>query len=308
MSAVPAIEIVEVGPRDGLQNEKVLVSLADKAELVSRAIRCGARRIEIGSFVNPQKVPQMAGTDELVAMLPRRDDVTYVGLVMNQRGVDRALAAGIDEIGAVCVATDSFAMRNQGQLSDESVAVAMDLVRGATAAGKSGQVTIGAAFGCPFEGEVDQDRVVAMARRLAEANPREIALADTIGVAAPAHVDSLVRRVAEAIGPIPVRVHFHNTRNTGLANAWVAVAAGAKVVDASLGGLGGCPFAPKAAGNVPTEDVVYMFERSGISTGLDLDRLIEATQWFSGVMGGPLRGMVSSAGNFPAVALQEQFR
>jgi hydroxymethylglutaryl-CoA lyase len=306
VSAAPVIEILEVGPRDGLQNEKVLVSLEDKAELIARAIDCGVRRIEVGSFVNPKKVPQMAGTDELVAMLPVRDDVTYVGLVMNQRGVDRALAAGIDEIGAVCVATDSFAMRNQGQLSDESVAVAMDLVRGAMAAGKSGQVTIGAAFGCPFEGEVDQDRIVAMARRLAEANPREIALADTIGVAAPAHVDSLVRRVAEAIGSIPVRVHFHNTRNTGLANAWVAVAAGAKVVDASLGGLGGCPFAPKAAGNVPTEDVVYMFERSGIPTGLDLDRLIEATQWFSGVMGGPLRGMVSSAGNFPAVALQEQ--
>jgi hydroxymethylglutaryl-CoA lyase len=306
VSAAPVIEILEVGPRDGLQNEKVLVSLEDKAELIARAIDCGVRRIEVGSFVNPKKVPQMAGTDELVAMLPVRDDVTYVGLVMNQRGVDRALAAGIDEIGAVCVATDSFAMRNQGQLSDESVAVAMDLVRGAMAAGKSGQVTIGAAFGCPFEGEVDQDRIVAMARRLAEANPREIALADTIGVAAPAHVDSLVRRVAEAIGPIPVRVHFHNTRNTGLANAWVAVAAGARVVDASLGGLGGCPFAPKAAGNVPTEDVVYMFERSGIPTGLDLDRLIEATQWFSGVMGGPLRGMVSSAGNFPAVALQEQ--
>jgi hydroxymethylglutaryl-CoA lyase len=306
VSAAPVIEILEVGPRDGLQNEKVLVSLEDKAELIARAIDCGVRRIEVGSFVNPKKVPQMAGTDELVAMLPVRDDVTYVGLVMNQRGVDRALAAGIDEIGAVCVATDSFAMRNQGQLSDESVAVAMDLVRGAMAAGKSGQVTIGAAFGCPFEGEVDQDRIVAMARRLAEANPREIALADTIGVAAPAHVDSLVRRVAEAIGSIPVRVHFHNTRNTGLANAWVAVAAGARVVDASLGGLGGCPFAPKAAGNVPTEDVVYMFERSGIPTGLDLDRLIEATQWFSGVMGGPLRGMVSSAGNFPAVALQEQ--
>jgi hydroxymethylglutaryl-CoA lyase len=284
-----------------LQNEKLLVSLADKAELVSRAIACGARRIEVGSFVNPQKVPQMAGTDELVAMLPRRDDVTYVGLVMNRRGLDRALAAGIDELGAVCVASDSFAMRNQGQLSDESVDIAAALVRDAIAVGISGQVTIGAAFGCPFEGEVAAERVVAMARRLAEAGPREIALADTIGVATPAQVDHLVRAVAAAIGPIPVRVHFHNTRNTGLANAWVAVAAGATIVDAALGGLGGCPFAPNALGNVPTEDIVYMFERSGVATGLDVDALIGAAQWLSGVMGGPLPGMVSKAGNFPAL-------
>ncbi|WP_232495399.1 hydroxymethylglutaryl-CoA lyase [Novosphingobium kaempferiae] len=297
------IEIVEVAPRDGLQNEKVLVSLEDKAELVSRAIDCGARRIEVGSFVNPKKVPQMAGTDELVGMLPRRDDVTYIGLVMNRRGLDRGLVAGIDEAGAVCVATDTFAMRNQGQTSIESVGVAADIVRAAIEAGKGGQVTIGAAFGCPFEGEVDPAHVVEMARRLAEANPREIALADTIGVAAPAHVDALVRRVVEVIAPIPVRVHFHNTRGTGLANAWVAVAAGATVVDTSLGGLGGCPFAPKATGNVPTEDVVYMFERSGIATGLDLDRLIEASQWLEGVMGNPLRAMVTQAGNFPAVAL-----
>jgi hydroxymethylglutaryl-CoA lyase len=304
--SVSAIEIVEVGPRDGLQNEKTILSLAIKVEFVERSIASGVRRIEVGSFVNPMKVPQMAGTDELVAMLPRRDDVTYIGLVMNRRGLDRALNAGIDEIGAVCVATDTFAMRNQGQQSDESVTVAIDLVREAIAAGRSGQVTIGAAFGCPFEGEVDQDRVATIARRIAEANPREIALADTIGVAVPAHVDSLVRCVAEAIDPIPVRVHFHNTRNTGLANVWVAVGAGAKVVDSSLGGLGGCPFAPKAAGNVPTEDVVYMLERSGVATALDLDRLIDANCWLSGIMGGPLRGMVSHAGNFPTAQLQEQ--
>ncbi|WP_159982533.1 hydroxymethylglutaryl-CoA lyase, partial [Novosphingobium sp. 18050] len=232
------IEIVEVGPRDGLQNEKVLVSLEDKAEMIARSIAFGARRIEVGSFVNPKKVPQMAGTDELVAMLPRRDDVTYIGLVMNQRGLDRALEAGIDEAGAVCVATDTFAMRNQGQTSDQSVMVASGIVRNAIAAGKGGQVTIGAAFGCPFEGEVAHTHVVAMARKLAEASPREIALADTIGVASPGEVDALVRAVVAAVGPIPVRVHFHNTRNTGLANAWIAVAAGARVVDASLGGLG----------------------------------------------------------------------
>lgn len=303
-----SVEIVEVAPRDGLQNEKVLVSLEDKAELVRRAIACGARRIEVGSFVNPKKVPQMAGTDELIGMLPRRDDVIYIGLVMNRRGLDRGLAAGMDEAGAVCVATDSFAMRNQGQTRDESVGVAAVIVREAIAAGKGGQVTIGAAFGCPFEGEVDPAAVVAMARTLAEANPREIALADTIGVAVPGQVASLVSAVAEVIAPIPVRVHLHNTRNTGLANAWVAVAAGASIIDSSLGGLGGCPFAPKATGNVPTEDIVYMFERSGIATGLDLPRLVEASDWLSGVMGGPLRSMVSTAGIFPADSLQESQR
>jgi hydroxymethylglutaryl-CoA lyase len=294
-----SIEIVEVAPRDGLQNEKVLVGLEDKAELVRRAIDAGARRIEVGSFVNPAKVPQMAGTDELIAMLPRRDDVTYIGLLMNQRGLDRAIAAGIDEVGAVCVSTDSFAMRNQGQLSDESVAVAAGLVRAGIAAGKSAQVTIGAAFGCPFEGEVAPERVVEMAKRLAEANPREIALADTIGVATPGEVDRLVRAVAAAIGPIPVRVHLHNTRNTGLANAWAAAAAGARAIDTALGGIGGCPFAPKATGNIPTEDVVYMFERSGLATGLDLDALIAGAEWLAGVMGSTLPGMVSRAGNFP---------
>ncbi|MGC4251964.1 MAG: hydroxymethylglutaryl-CoA lyase [Sphingobium sp.] len=297
------IEIVEVAPRDGLQNEKMLVSLENKAELIARAIGCGVRRIEVGSFVNPKKVPQMAGTDELVTMLPAHDDVTYIGLVMNWRGLDRGLVAGIDEVGAVCVATDTFAMRNQGQTSMESAGIATDIVRAAIEAGKSGQVTIGAAFGCPFEGEVDPARVVEMVRQLAEANPREIALADTIGVAAPAQVDALVRQVVEVIAPIPVRVHFHNTRGVGLANAWTAVAAGATVIDTSLGGLGGCPFAPKATGNVPTEDVVYMLERSGITTGLDLDRLIEASYWLEGVMGNPLRAMVTQAGNFPAVAL-----
>jgi len=231
--------------------------------------------------------------------------VTYIGLVLNRRGLDRALAAGVDEAGAVCIASDTFALRNQGQTSDESVRIAAGIVEAAKAAGRSAQVTIGAAFGCPFEGEVAPDRVVAMARRLAEAAPREIALADTIGVAGPGQVQALVSAVAAAVAPIPVRVHFHNTRNTGIANAWVAAGAGARVVDSALGGLGGCPFAPGAAGNVATEDIVYMFERSGVATGLDLDALIAASRWFAGVMGGPLPSMVTRAGNFPAAISQE---
>ena len=298
-----AIEFVEVGPRDGLQNEKTLISTADKIELIRRSIAAGARRIEVTSFVNPKKVPQLADAEALCAALPEHDNVTYIGLVMNQRGADRALATGrIDQLGAVCVATDSFAMANQGQTSDESVAAAQAIIAAAKAAGRSGQATIAAAFGCPFEGEVPEDRVVAMAMRLAEASPVEIALADTIGVADPAHVARLVARVRQAINPLPVRVHFHNTRNTGLANVWVAVEAGASVVDASLGGLGGCPFAPGAAGNVPSEDVVYMLGRAGVATGMDLAAMIEASQWLAGVMGRKLPGMVAQAPVFPKAA------
>jgi hydroxymethylglutaryl-CoA lyase len=298
-----AIEFVEVGPRDGLQNEKVLISTEDKLELVRRSIAAGARRIEVTSFVNPKKVPQMADAEAVCAGLPSRDDVTYIGLVMNQRGAERALATGrINQLGAVSVATDSFAMANQGQTSDESIAAAQAIVATAQAAGRSGQATISGAFGCPFDGEVSEDRVTFMAEQIALASPAEIALADTIGVADPAHVARLVARVRQAISPIPVRVHFHNTRNTGLANVWAAVEAGASVVDAALGGLGGCPFAPGAAGNVPSEDVVYMLERAGVATGMDLGTMIEASQWLAAVMGRKLPGMVAVAPRFPKAA------
>lgn len=303
-SPAPAgIEFVEVGPRDGLQNEKALIATADKLALINHAIAAGARRIEVTSFVNPKKVPQMADADDVCAGLPDRDDVTYIGLVMNLRGAERALATGrINQLGAVCVATDRFAMANQGQTSDESVDAAKAIVALARQHGRTAQVTIGAAFGCPFEGEVSEDRVVKMAVRLAEAGPVEVALADTIGVGNPAHVARLVERIRQAINPLPVRVHFHNTRNTGLANVWAAVLAGATVIDGSLGGLGGCPFAPGAAGNVPSEDVVYMLERAGIATGMDLARMIEASRWLAGVMDRKLPGMVAQAPVFPKIA------
>lgn len=303
-SPAPAgVEFVEVGPRDGLQNEKALIATADKLALINHAIAAGARRIEVTSFVNPKKVPQMADADDVCAGLPDRDDVTYIGLVMNLRGAERALATGrIDQLGAVCVATDRFAMANQGQTSDESVDAAKAIVALAREHGRTAQVTIGAAFGCPFEGEVSEDRVVKMAARLAEAGPVEVALADTIGVGNPAHVARLVERIRQAINPLPVRVHFHNTRNTGLANVWAAVLAGATVIDGSLGGLGGCPFAPGAAGNVPSEDVVYMLERAGITTGMDLARMIEASRWLAGVMDRKLPGMVAQAPVFPKIA------
>jgi hydroxymethylglutaryl-CoA lyase len=230
---------------------------------------------------------------------PRRDDVIYIGLVLNKRGALRAIEAGLDELGAVCAASDGFAMRNQGQSSDESLAMCCEVVRLARQEGRRGQITISTAFGCPFDGEVDPQRVVDMAVIAAAAGPVEVAIADTIGLAGPGNVADLVARVRAAIQPLPVRVHFHNTRNAGLANVWAAVNAGAKMVDASLGGLGGCPFAPRATGNVPTEDVVYMLERSGYRTGLDIDRLIEASQWLAGGMGRQLPGMLSKAGNFP---------
>jgi hydroxymethylglutaryl-CoA lyase len=297
-----SIEFVEVGPRDGLQNEKTLISTGNKLALIERAIAAGARRIEVASFVNPKKVPQMADAEDVCAGLPVRGEMTYIGLVMNLRGAERAVATGsINQLGTVSVATDQFAIANQGQTSDESVDAAKAIVTFAKAERLSAQCTISAAFGCPFEGEVAEDRVVEMATRLAEAGPVEIALADTIGVADPAHVARLVARVRQAINPLPVRVHFHNTRGTGLANVWAAVSEGASVVDAAIGGLGGCPFAPGAAGNVSSEDVVYMLERAGVETGMDLGRLVQASQWLSEVMRRKLPGMVAQAPAFPKV-------
>ena len=298
-----AIELVEVSPRDGLQNEAAAIATADKLGLIERAIAAGARRIEVASFVNPRAVPQMADAEAVCAGLPTRTDVTYIGLVMNQRGATRALATGrIDQLGAVAVTTDRFAMANQGQTSAGSVEAVSAIMAAARAAGKSAQATIAASFGCPFEGEVSAARVLAMARELAAAGALEIGLADTIGVADPAQVTRLVSAVRAAIAPLPVRVHFHNTRGTGLANVWAALGAGASIVDASIGGLGGCPFAPGASGNVASEDVVYMLERAGIATGLELPRLIAANHWLAGVMGRRLPGMVAHTPPFPAAA------
>ena len=292
-----AIEIVEVAPRDGLQNEKRLFAAAQKIELIERMAAAGARRIEVASFVRPDRVPQMADAEAVIAGLSLPDEVVTIGLVMNKKGALRALDTQVKEIGAVCVASDSFAGRNQGQRSAESAEMAADVVRFVRGEGRRAQVTIGAAFGCPFEGEVDPAHVVALASRLAEAEPEaepvEIALADTIGVAVPTQVFALVSEVRAAIGAIPVRVHLHNTRGTGIANAWAAVEAGAATLDASVGGIGGCPFAPDATGNIATEDLLYMLDRSGIATGYDLGRTI------AGEMEAPLPALVSRAGPFP---------
>ena len=293
------IEIVEVAPRDGLQNEQVLISTAHKIELIERMVAAGARRIEVTSFVRPDRVPQLADAEAVIAGLSLPGGVVTIGLVMNMKGALRALETQVKELGAVCVATDSFAKRNQGQTSLESAEMAADVVRFARSEGRRAQVTIGASFGCPFEGEVSADHVVELAKRIAEADPVEIALADTIGVAVPVQVHALVSRVREAIGTIPVRVHLHNTRNTGIANAWAAIEAGAATLDASVGGIGGCPFAPAATGNIATEDLLYMLDRSGVASGYDLGRAIETAHWLAQVMGTALPALVSRAGPFP---------
>jgi len=296
-----AVGIVEMAPRDGLQNESAVLSTADKVELVERAVRAGARRIEVTSFVNPARVPQMADADELMAALPRPDGVSYAGLVMNDRGLDRALAAGVDEVDVVVVATDTFCLRNQGVTTEEACRQAASLVGRAREAGVLTTITIGAAFGCPFEGEVPEQRLREVLGRVADAGPDELALADTIGVAVPTAVTSRLALATEVAGAdVPLRLHLHDTRHTGVANAVAAHAAGVRTLDASIGGTGGCPFAPNATGNVATEDLVYLFDRMGVSTGLDLATTTATTAWLEERLGKRLPGAMLRAGGFPA--------
>ena len=293
------MQILEVSPRDGLQNEKKVVSVEDRLELINRALDAGIKQIEVASFVHPKRVPQMAGAEELIQQLPERDDVTYIGLVLNMRGAERALSTSVDELGAVSVASDTFAQKNQGQTCDQSVEVACEIIRTAKAEGRRANATISAAFGCPFEGEVPIERVVAMAERIAETGPDQIAIADTIGVGDPWCVEAILGAVSERLPNVSLRAHFHNTRNTGLANAFAAAAIGVDTLDASIGGVGGCPFAPAATGNIPTEDLVYMLERGGRRTGVDLNGLISTADWLSHLLGRELPAMVGRAGAFP---------
>ncbi len=297
-----SVEIVEVGPRDGLQNEDVLVATDTKVELIERLVAAGLRRIEAVSFVHPRLVPQMADAEAVMAALPDTDGVSYIGLALNERGVNRALDAGVDEVNFVVVATDAFSMRNQGSTTAESIETWERVMSLGYSAGRRFGVTVGAAFGCPFEGEVPVDRVVEVAARVVDAGAAEVTLADTIGVASPGDVAVRFGAVREAVGPIPLRCHFHNTRNTGLANAFAATSAGVRSFDASIGGLGGCPFAPDATGNIPTEDLVYMLQRMDRAAGLSLPTLIRTAQWLERSIGTRLPGMLMRAGTFPAVA------
>jgi hydroxymethylglutaryl-CoA lyase len=293
------IEIVEVGPRDGLQNEKVQFSTENKVALIERLIAAGARRIEAVSFVNPKRVPQMADAEAVMAAVPRRADVKYVGLVMNARGFERALACGVDEVNCVVVASDTFNRRNQGVGTDDSIKTLGEIAAAARGANMPLSVVVAAAFGCPFEGEMPIGRLVDVLGKIAEHAPREVALADTIGVGAPNEVTERFAAVKRLMPEAVLRAHFHNTRNTGLANAYSAVAAGVTALDASVGGMGGCPFAPAATGNIPTEDLCYMLERMGVDTGLSVPALIEVSRWLEAQLGRGVPALLGRAGVFP---------
>ena len=291
------VTVYDVGPRDGLQNEPEILEVSTRVELVRKLVAAGVRAIEVASFVDPRRVPQMAHAEEVVEAVGEAPGVVRAGLALNERGYERLVATGLDEVRFAFGVTESFNERNQGASVAESIATAGDIVSRADEDGLRSTVTLSVAFGCPFEGEVDPSWVLEVAARIAETNPDALVLADTIGVATPGAVRELTARVA-ALG-IPVGGHFHNTRSTGYANALAALDAGASVLDASVGGLGGCPFAPNATGNIATEDLVYALHREGVATGIDLDALIAVAAWLANTLGRRLDGQLYRAGAFP---------
>jgi isopropylmalate/homocitrate/citramalate synthase len=296
-----SVTICDVAPRDGLQNDPVTLPPETRAELVNRLAAAGVSRIETVSFVNPARVPQMAGAEDVVAGIERVPGVVYAGLALNEKGYDRLHASGLDELHFAFASTETFNRRNQNASVAESVETARRVVARAHDDGIRATVTIGTSFGCPFEGAVDPSRVLALAEELAVAGADEIVFADTIGVAVPRRVKELISN-AVAMEMRPLGAHFHNTRNTGFANAVAAIEAGATVVDASVAGIGGCPFAPKATGNICTEDLVYLLHGEGIETGIDLDAMIRIAEWLEGILGRQLPGQVYKAGAFAPVA------
>jgi len=298
---INSIEIVEVSARDGLQSEKEIVSTIDKLSLIKRAIDAGLKRIEITSFVSPKRVPQMADAENLVQMLPEHNDVTYTGLVLNYRGFERARDLKLDEVGCAVMATETFNKRNQGVEVNETIKQWTRIADNAHKENMKAQIIIGAAFGCPFEGEVSTKRVVDIARLAAKAEPTEIGLADTIGVAVPSQIKEVISAVKDAVPDIKLRCHFHNSRNTGFANAIAAIDAGVEVLDASIGGIGGCPFSPHATGNISTDDLVYMLNRSGIKTGVDLVKVIDTSLWLENLLKKPVPSQVAKSGIFPPI-------
>ncbi len=296
------IQVQEVGPRDGLQNDPARLSAAQKVALVERLAAAGLRRIETGSFVHPRAVPAMADSEAVFAGIHRRPGVSYSGLALNGRGVERALAATVDEVHLSFGITESFNQKNQRQSPEDNFRAFCELLPKVKAAGIPCTLTFSVAFGCPFEGQVDPGRVMSFVERAAEAGFDEIGLADTIGVAVPSQVSALFTRARGTIGTrVPIAAHFHNTRSTGLANAYAALESGATIFDAAVGGTGGCPFAPNATGNIATEDLVYMLDGMGVATGIDLEALIEVARWLEGQLGHRLEGMVMKAGPFRTV-------
>ena len=300
------INLVEVGPRDGLQSLPSIVPTEIKVTMINKLVDAGVRRMEVTSFVNPKKVPQLADAEAVMAALPRVAHVSYIGLVLNRKGFNRAVAAGCHEIGMVVIASETFNRRNQGVSTDDSISAWLDIAHAAHAVGIKPNVTISAAFGCPFEGEVNASRVIDIARQCAAGDPVEIAIADTVGVGVPSQVTDLCGRLREILPGMSLRGHFHNTRNTGMANAYAAVEAGVDSLDASVGGIGGCPFAPAATGNIPSEDLLYMLERMGIDTGVSIPDMLAASAWLEQQIGHPGTGMLLKAGLFPRSAVATQ--
>ena len=315
------ITIVEVGPRDGLQNETTILDPAVRADLVNRLEAAGARRIEAVSFVHPKYVPQMAGAEAVMAALPHAAGRSRIGLVLNGKGYDRALGTTVDEVNVAMSATDGFGLKNQGLSVDQQVQMLADIIAGRANApppppsavplplpgGGNGQpgaapalsATLSCVWGCPFDGEVSTGQVADLVGRIAELGVAEVALADTIGAGDPWAVTRKVEAARAAAPDAVLRLHFHDTRNTGLANAFAGIEAGVSVLDASVGGIGGCPFAPGATGNIATEDLVYMLERAGYSTGYDLDALIKTARWIGEQIGRPTPSALSRAGGWP---------
>lgn len=297
---VRKVEIVEVGPRDGLQNEPRRLSTADKVAYVERAFAAGIARVETTSFVHPRAVPAMADAEDVLAGVPAGPGRIRSALVLNRRGLDRALAAGVDDLNAVVVASETFSQRNQRMSIAECLDVVTDLAAAAATATTPFSVTIACAFGCPFEGLVPEERVLDLAAQIAGLGVGEISVADTIGVGTPDRVTRLVAGLSDVAPGTRRRAHFHNTRNTGYANAVAAVAAGIDALDAATGGIGGCPFAPAATGNIATEDLVYLLHGMGVATGVDLPTLVDNAAWLQEQLGGdPIPGQLSRAGLWP---------
>jgi (R)-citramalyl-CoA lyase len=290
------IEIVDVGPRDGLQNEDETLAPEVRAELCDKLAATGIPRVEAASFVNPRRVPQMAGAEEVMAAIERSPHTSYAGLVLNEKGYERAVEAGVDEVRYAFPVTETFARRNQNTTVEDATALSARLVERARLDGVRVSITLSAAFGDPFEGKVEPGHVLDLAGEVAASIPDEIVLADTIGVGVPSQVRNLVEGVATH--GITVGCHFHDTRNTGIANAAAAVESGATVLDASVGGTGGCPFAPRATGNIATEDLIYLLHGMGYETGIDLDALIEVASWLAQQLDKELPGQLYKAGNF----------
>ena len=303
MTELSRIEICEVGPRDGLQSEPRLWSVDERVELIDRLSATGLPRIEAVSFVNPKRVPQMADAEAVMKLINRPAGVQFAGLALNARGAERAIEAGVDEVRYVVVASETFNQKNHGASIDGTMAGYGDIAERVRSAGLKLTATIGAVWGCPFEGNVAPDQVVALARQMVDGGAQEIGLADTIGAAVPNQVRDMLGRVRDAIDDnIGIGCHFHNTRNTGFANAAAAAEFGVSYLDSSIGGLGGCPFAPKATGNVASEDLCFMLRNMGFETGVDIDAMIDIANWVETFFDAPLPGQVMKAGLFPESA------